>query len=231
MLVQRKNRAIEVPRSGSEQRKLHTIHGVLRGRIFVGQFQAQGETYNFSFAPAKASIAQHKFVLSGRFSVNTPKESLRFADHVEALLVATQGGVGASPVRRQLLTGTGQTAQIATPDQKLEQANGPETELQPGLHAFDSPKPDALGRPVVESTDALSFVGVLYFHLSPLDGDVLGIPLDMSKVQLGGRLAPTDDRARDLQLLFSDLVMALDGDSDKETASNCLVAINRILQE
>src|SRR6185295_2196954 len=129
---------------------------------------------------------------------------LRFTDQIEARLVATQGGVGSSPVRRQLLAATAQTAQIATPEQKLEQEKGPETDLQPGLRAFDSPKPDALGRPVVESTDALSFVGVLYFHLSPLDGEALGLPLDVSKVQLGGRLAPVDDRARDLQFLFSD---------------------------
>jgi hypothetical protein len=112
----------------------------------------------------------------------------------------------------------------------LEQEKGPETELQPGLHAFDPPKRDSLGRPTVESTDALSFVGVLYFHLSPLNGEALGIPLDVSKVQLGGRLAPTDDRTRDLQFLFSDLVMAL-GDSDNETVNDSLVRINRILRE
>src|SRR4029453_6042632 len=141
------------------------------------------------------------------------------------------GAVGVSPLRRQLLTGTAQTAQIATAEQKLEQEKGPETDLQPGLHSFDTPKRDDLGRPPFESTDALSFVGVLYFHLSPLDGEALGIPLDVSGVQLGGRLAPTDERARDLQLLFSDLVVALDGNADNETANDCLVRINRILQE
>ena len=232
MLGQEKNRAVQVPRSGNEQRKLHTIHALLRGRIFVGQFQANGDTYDFSFVPAEASIANQKFVLSGRFAVKPPKQSLRFTDQVEARLVATQGGVGVSPVRRQLLTGTAQTAQIATPEQKLEQEKGPETELQPGLHSFDSPTRDAQGRPTVESTDALSFVGVLYFHLSPLDGEVLGIPLDVSKVQLGGRLAPTDDRTRDLQLLFSELVMALENEhADNETANDCLISINRILKE
>src|SRR4030095_2576270 len=232
MFVHEKNRAMQVRGSTSEQRKLHTIHALLRGRIFVGQFKAKGETYDFSFVLAEASIAQQKFLLSGRFSVKPPQQSLRFTDRVEAHLVATQGGVGVSPVRRQLLTGTAQTAQIATSDQKLEQEKGPETELQPGLHAFDTPKADALGRPTVESTDALAFVGVLYFHLSPLDGEALGIPLDVSKVQLGGRLAPTDDRARDLELLFSDLVLALNVEHpDNETANNCLVRINRILGE
>jgi hypothetical protein len=231
MFAQEKNGVRQIVRSSGGQRKLHTIHALLRGRIFVGQFQAKGETYDFSFVPAEASIAQQKCVLRGRFSVKPPKQSLRFTDQVEAVLVATQGAVGASPVRRQLLTGTAQTAEIATPEQKLEQEKGPETELQPGLHAFDPPKRDSLGRPTVESTDALSFVGVLYFHLSPLDGEALGIPLDVSKVQLGGRLAPTDNRTRDLQFLFSDLVMALSDNSDSEATNSCLAGINSILQE
>jgi hypothetical protein len=232
MLGQGKNRTTPFAVSATKQRRLHSIHALLRGRIFVGQFQAQGHTYDVSFAPAEASIAKQKLVLRGRFTVKPPQQSLRSTDQVEARLVATQGGVGVSPVRRQLLTGTAQTAQTATSDQKLEQEGGPETELQPGLHAFDKPKPDALGRPTVESTDALGFVAVLYFQLSPLDGEQLGIPLDISKVQLGGRLAPTDDRARDLQFLFSDLVMALDvAPADNETANNCVEQINRILQE
>jgi len=232
MFVQNKNRTTQVTASGSKQQKLHTIHALLRGRIFVGQFQTKGQTYDFSFVPAEASIAEQKFVLRGRFTVKPPQLSLRFTDQVEARLVATQGGVGVSPVRRQLLTGTAQTAQTATSDQKLEQEGGPETELQPGLHAFDKPKPDSLGRPTIESTDALAFVAVLYFHLSPLDGEALGIPIDASKVQLGARLAPIDDRARDLQFLFSDLVMALDSEHpDNETANDCVERINHILQE
>jgi hypothetical protein len=232
MLDQGKNRNEAIVISASKQRKLHAIHALLRGRIFVGQFQAQGQTYDVSFVPAEAALVEQRFILRGRFNVKPPQQSLRSTDQVEARLVATQGGVGVSPVRRQLLTGTAQTAQTATSDQKLEQEGGPETELQPGLHAFDNPKPDALGRPTVESTDALGFVGVLYFHLSPLDGEALGIPLDVSKVQLGGRLAPTDDRARDLLLLFSDLVMALDvAHPDNETANDCVERINSILRE
>ncbi len=230
MFGEEQNGVTQIPRPVGGQLKLHTIHALLRGRIFVGQFQTNGDNYDFSFAPIKASIIQQKCVLTGPFSVKPPKESLRVTNQIEARLIATQGGVGVSPVRRQLLTGTAQTAQIATPEQKLEQEKGPETELQPGLHAFDSPKRDEQGRPVVESTDALSFVGVLFFHLSPLDGKALAIPLDTSKVQMNGRLAPIDDRARDLQFLFSDLVMALNDNSVAET-NNALVAINRILQE
>jgi len=223
---------MELQRSTSRApAKLHTIHGLLRGRAFEGEFNSGEKTYRFSFAPTVGSLAQNKLVLRGRMTIQSPQSGLRQADDVEARLVATQGGVAGSPIRRQLLTGTAQTAQTATSDQKMEQEKGPETELQPGLHSFDSPRRDELGRPVVESTGSLAFVGVLYFHLSPLDGPALGIPMNLDRVQLGGRLAPTDDTARDLQLLFSDLVAALHGEQpDEKTASASLETINRILK-
>ena len=80
----------------------------------------------------------------------------------------------------------------------------------------------------MEATGSLGFVGVLYFKLSPLDSKSLGIPLDMSDVQLGARLAPTDDLARDLQLLFSDVVLALENNS--EEMSSALDALNKALK-
>jgi hypothetical protein len=155
-----------------------------------------------------------------------PKQSARFVDGVTATLLATQGGVGVSPIRRQLLTGTAQTAQTATSDQKLEQEKGPETDLQPGLHSFAAPKYDESGRPIVESTEALSFVGVLYFKLSPIDNNTLGLPLDMGDIQLGARLAPTDDLAREIQLLFSDAVMAMESKSP-DLLSSAIEGLNQ----
>ncbi len=228
MFTQRKNQTTQPARTAGAQTKLHTIHGLLRGRIFDGTFAAQGKTYNFSFVPREAAIVERKLVLTGRLAFSSAQQEVRFVDDVRARLVATQGGVGVSPVRRQLLTGTAQTAQTATSDQKLEQEKGPETDLQPGLHAFEGPKSDESGRPTVESTGSLAFVGVLYFQLSPLDGKTLGVPLDLSRVQLGGSLAPTDDLSRDLQLLFSDLVMALDTKSpDEQNAQAFVEALNR----
>jgi hypothetical protein len=230
MLQEGKNRASLV-RHIQTQGKLDTIPGVLRGRIFDGQFEVQGKTYRSSFAPTTASLADHRLVLSGRLAVTSPQYGTRFVDGVEARLVATQGGVGVSPARRQLLTGTLQTSQTATSDQKMEQEKGPETELQPGLHAFESPRFDESGRPIVESTGPLGFVGALYFSLSPLDGRALGIPLDLSRVQFNGRLAPTDDLARDLQVIFSDIVAALYGDQTDERAANEQVKnLNRLLK-
>ena len=82
----------------------------------------------------------------------------------------------------------------------------------------------------MEATGSLGFVGVLYFKLSPLDNKALGIPLDMSDVQLGARLAPTDDLARDLLLLFSDVVAALESKPEETTLRSALDALNTALK-
>ena len=231
MLAEGKNRPSLLVGQTKTQGKLHSISGLLRGRIFDGQFNAGGKTYRFSFAPTTASLADHRLVLSGRLAVGSPQHGTRFVDGVEARLVATQGGVGVSPARRQLLTGTLQTSQTATSEQKMEQEKGPETELQPGLHAFESPQFDESGRPMAESTGPLGFVGALYLNLSPLDGRTLGVPLDLSRVQFNGRLAPTDDLGRDLQVVFSDVVAALYGDRTDERAANEQVQnLNRLLK-
>lgn len=231
--MQRKaaNPSSQVARPIGNQRKLHSIHGLVRGRVVDGAFEDSGQTYRFSFIPATAALADGKLVISGRLTVHSAKLGMRFVDGVDARLVALQGGVGVSPVRRQLLTGTAQTGQTSTSGQRMEQEKGPETDLQPGLHAFGSPPPDELGRPVVESSGPRSFVGVLYFHLSPLDGPTLRIPLDLSRVQLNLRLAPTDDLARDLQNTFSDLVASLYGaEADQRAANEQVQELTRIFK-
>jgi hypothetical protein len=221
----RKAESLEVQLTGRtrNQRKLHSIHGLLRGRIVDGQFEVRGQPYRFSFVPEAAALVDNKLNLSGRMVVHAPQLGMRFVDGVAARLVAVQGGVGGSPVRRQLLTGTAQTSQTSTSGQKMEQEKGPETDLQPGLHPFGNPRVDELGRPMVESTGPLRFVGVLYFKLSPLDGPTLGVPLELSKVQLNLRLAPTDDLARDLQNVFSDLADALYESPMNEPAASAQV--------
>src|SRR5258705_1536880 len=231
MLRKAQTGSAQLARSTGNQRKLHSIHGLLRGRVVDGQFEVRGQLYRFSFVPATAAVADGSLVITGRLIVQPPQLRMRFVDSVEARLVAVQGGVGVSPVRRQLLTGTVQTSQTSTSDQKMEQEKGPETQLQPGLHAVDPPRSDELGRPRVESTGPLSFVGVLYFNLSLLDGSALGVPLDLSKVQLNLRLAPTDDLARDLQTIFSNVTDALYGDPiDEGAAGEQVQELNRILK-
>ena len=231
MLREAENPGLQLARPTGSQRKLHSIHGLLRGRVVDGQFEVQDQPYRFSFVPATAALADGRLVLTGRLEVHSHKLGRRFVDSVAARLAAVQGGVGGSPARRQLFTGAAQTSQTSTPEQKLEQEKGPETDLQPGLHPFDSPMLDELGRPVVDSTGPLSFVGVLYFNLSPLNGPALGVPLDMSKVQLNLRLAPADDLTRDLQTIFSNVTDALYVDPiDKRAAGEQVQNLNRIFK-
>jgi hypothetical protein len=229
MLREAENSGLQLARPTGSQRQLHSIHGLLRGRVVDGEFEVRGQHYRFSFVPATAALADRRLVLTARLTVRSPQLGTRSVDGVEARLVAVQGGVGGA--RRQLLTGAPQTSQTATSDQKMEQEKGPETELQPGLHAFESPRLDEHGRPTVESTGPLSFAGVLYFSLSPLDGPTLGVPLDLSKVQLNLRLAPTDDLARDLQTMFSNVTDALyETPIDERAASEQVQILNRIFK-
>jgi hypothetical protein len=231
MLREAENPGSQVGRLTRNQRKLHSIHGVLRGRVVDGRFEVHGQPYRFSFVPATAALAVGTLVMTGRMTVHSPQLATRFVDDVAARLMAIQGGIGSSPLSRQLLVGAPQTSQTSTSDQKMEQEKGPETDLQPGLHPFETPKLDELGRPRVESTGPLSFVGVLYFNLSSLDGPALGVPLDLSKVQLNLRLAPTDDLARDLQTIFSNVTDALFGDPiDESAASEQVQVLNRIFK-
>jgi hypothetical protein len=231
MLREAENPASQVAHVTRNRRRLHSIHGVLRGRVVDGRFEVQGQAYRFSFVPTTAALTVGGLVLTGRMTVRSPQLVTRFVDDVAARLIAIQGGVGSSPSRRQLLVGAPQTSQTSTSDQKIEQEKGPETDLQPGLHPFETPRLDELGRPRVESTGPLSFVGVLYFNLSSLDGSALGVPLDLSKVQLNLRLAPTDDLARDLQTVFSNATDALFGDPiDDSAAREQVQELNRIFK-
>jgi hypothetical protein len=65
--------------------------------------------------------------------------------------------------------------------------------------------------PIVESTGSISFSGVLFFKLSPLDARALGVSADMGQVQLNVRLAPVSDTERALQADFSSIADALYG--------------------
>ncbi len=85
--------------------------------------------------------------------------------------------------------------------------------------------------PVTESTGPLSFVGVMYLRLSPLDGRALGVPIDLSNVQLNARLAPVSELERQLQWLFSAVVEAVYGERPNErVAVEYLEEINRRLK-
>jgi hypothetical protein len=207
-------------------RRLYSIHGLPEGRVFAGQFEAPGGSYGWEFAPAAAELVGGKLQLTGRLRVRPQRGAERVAEGVRATLASTQGAIGTSPARRQLVRSTTQTGNISSPTQKQEEAKAPETTEAP-------PEPDkALPSrpPVTEATGPLAFVGVMYFHFQPLDGRALGVPLDLSRVQLNARLAPVDDTARDLLWLYSDLVAATYVEKpDPRAAAESLGEINRLL--
>ena len=85
--------------------------------------------------------------------------------------------------------------------------------------------------PSTEATGNRGFVGALYFHLSPIKSSALGLKIDMSKVQLNGRLYPISDGERELQVVISDIVAALYQKSpDANAAAPHIEALNRILK-
>jgi hypothetical protein len=137
---------------------------------------------------------------------------------VRATLASTQGGLGQAPVvRRELLAATAQGPKTTTGD--IQEQTSPPAK----------PPEDSL--PITEATDSRAFVGVMYFRLSPLDAKALGVAADLSSVQLNARLAPTSETERELQWLYSGLVMAANGPSPDQRATQTHVeAINAILR-
>jgi len=87
------------------------------------------------------------------------------------------------------------------------------------------------GMPATEATAQTGFAGVLYFRLSPLDGKAIGVPLDLSVVQMNARIFPTSALERELQVRYSDLVTAVKSEQvDVNAATEQAAAINKLLQ-
>ena len=86
------------------------------------------------------------------------------------------------------------------------------------------------GLPVTEATAAHGFVGVMYFRLSPINNKSLGVIPDFGKVQLNARMAPVNGTERELQIVYSDLVIAAYGErSDAGNAAAQVELLNRLL--
>ena len=126
---------------------------------------------------------------------------IRKAEGVKATLLGTQSGIQNAP---------------PTP-------NGASDPMLGALRSGDAPGTDATG--------SRAYVGVMYFKLSPLEGSKLGIPLDVSGLQLNVRLNPVDDTARALQFWYSVVVRSVLGDSpDGSLAARSLNEINALLK-
>jgi hypothetical protein len=211
MLQRRKGAA---PAKASAARKVHSIPGLMRGRELAGSFDVAGTAYEYTFAPSSVAVVEGKIELTGTLSVaganRTPLSGVR------ATLASTQGGLGQAPiVRRELLAATAQGPKTTTGDVQ-EQTSPPA-------------RPPEAALPITEATDSRAFVGVLYLRLSPLDARALGVAADLSSVQLNARLAPTSETERELQWLYSGLVMAANGPSpdarSTEAHVNAIIAI------
>lgn len=189
------------PGAGAKPARLHSIAAMMRERSFAGRFDVAGVGYSFTYSPAKASVAGGKFQLIGNLVVIDERPNARVPPH------ALPG------VRATLIAGQGG---IGTPP--------PRKKLPAEISAV---RPDL---PIVESTGSLSFCGVLYFKLAPLDGRALGVPADLRALQLNVRLAPVNDSERALQGAFSSIVDALYGQQvDGNAATAAVSELNTLL--
>jgi hypothetical protein len=196
-------RAQKQAKTGANARgaKLHSIASVMRGRSFAGRFEVGGVTYPFTYTPEKGAVTGDKLQLTGSLTVIDGRSNARANQH-------SLRNVRATLVATQGGVGT------APPRNKMP------AEISP-------PRPDL---PIIESTGALSFCGVLYFKLAPLDGRALGVPADLRQVQLNVRLAPVSDTERGLQGEFSSIVDALYGERiDRPLAEASVGELNKVL--
>lgn len=177
-------------------RKLHSLHALPDGRAFTGKIEIGKARYQFTFTPQEASAPNGKLTLRGSVKVKPPTGSARTANQVTASLLATQGSIVSAPPVPKSLP---TALQLEQPTRSL---------------------------PATDATDEQSSVGVLYFKLSPLDGRALGVPLDLSAVQLNARLYATAEVERDFQWLVSALVLA----KTEAQVTGYLAEINRLLK-
>jgi len=184
--------------------KIHSMASSLKAGHFSGRFEAPGlRASTYSFTYAPAKAA-----------LVDQKLELR------GRLTITQGRVRSSSREdvRAVLIGT--QGGIGTAPAAAQTPAPAQTPAQtPAL-------------PEVDSTGPLSFCGVMYFQFEPLDGRALGVPADLSRVQLNARLAPGDEAGRGLHAVYSSLVSSLNGERrDARAAALALEELNRSLNK
>ncbi|MEK7832140.1 MAG: hypothetical protein AAB401_13690 [Acidobacteriota bacterium] len=156
---------------------------------------------NLRFAYSPTSVALVGGKIELTGSFTVTAGQTRKAQNVKATLLATQGGIQAAP-----------------PIPK-----GASASMLGAVHSG--------GLPATDATGSRAYAAVVYFKLSAMDGAKLGLPFDLSAVQLNARLNPADDTARTLQFWFSVAVGAVLGEApDNALASESLSEINRLLK-
>jgi hypothetical protein len=187
---------------GKAVNKIHSIHVLPNGAGFAGKIEAGGSSCHFAFTPKTAASVNGKLVLTGVVMAQSSGGRRRVTNDVTATLLATQGSItGPPPMPRQF-----------------------SESLKPPL-----PVPSE-SLPLTDSTGHLGSVAAMYLRLSPLDGRALGVPADLSAVQLNARLYATSEIERNLHWLYSALVEATQGEHKNERlAAEYLDTINHIL--
>ena len=155
----------------------------------------------FTYALQGAAVVSGKLELKGKVSVKAATGKTAVAENVKATLRGVQGAIGAAqkPASFKLTV--------------------------PSAFAADAQD----GMPLTEFTDSRSGLAALYFALSALDGKALGVPFDLSAVQLNGRMTAIDQTARDLQWLFNQTAAALEG-NQVSVAEPYVSEIDRVLK-
>lgn len=187
----------------SSNPRLHSIHALPNGREFTGKIEIGRASYQFTFAPKSAASVNDKLVFTGSVKVKAQTGQQRVVEGVTATLLATQGSITSPP---------------PMPRQFVESLRAPLPEPSGSL-------------PLTDWTDHQGSVAVMYLKLSPLDGRALGVPADLSSVQLNARLYSTSEVERDLHWLYSALAMVMQGERpDERLAADYIGVINRILK-
>jgi len=183
--------------------KIHSIHVLPNGAGFAGKIEIGRSGYQLTFTPKRAASAPGKLVLTGVVKVRSPGGQQRAANNVAATLLATQGSITAPPPMPERFSGS-LKAPLPAPDGSL---------------------------PLTDWTGHTGSVAVMYLKLSPLDGRALGVPADLSSVQLNARLYATSEIERDLHWLYSALVEAMQSEhKNEQLTADYLGAINHILK-
>ena len=190
---------------------IHSIAALQRDRGFAGRFEVSGGAYEFEYIPAKAEVVNGKLNLLGDLSVTGPQKKKQVRKTVRLALQSTQGGLGGSPTLRMTLPASAEAAAARMKELGMSAAG-------------DRPLP------VTDSTGALGFVGVMYLRFEPLVGAQLGVPADLSRLQLNARLFPANGTEETLQYLYSHIVDTLCGPSTDAAAANVFVKdLNQVL--
>jgi hypothetical protein len=229
MIVSRadkKTRRVKANASSVQARRVYSVPVWLTERSFAGTFASGGGRYNLVFAPSRASAPGNELELLGRITITDPRGRARSRNSVRARLASIQGGIGDPPVRRRVVATGGASGNSSTSQQKQQTAAESEKAEQ---KADAARQPKASDLPVTESTGPSSFTGVMYFHLEPLDGSALGVPVDLSRVQLNLRLDPRDEATRMMNELYIELVDTLHLRRDANAAEAILRELNQVL--